>query len=274
MAQNLKVYVSESVLTEVLLTKQRSIVEDLMTDGIQAQMQAMQMLRKAQDVTANNLANINTPGFKGSKVFYRMVQEEVNGKSVTRAMPQQELDMTQGVLEATGNDLDMGIKGKGFFVVQGEEGQKLTRDGRMHVSNDGYLVDGRGAKVMGDSGPIYMPQYLQAGGKNGEPAKVEVADDGTIRLNSEVLDKLKIVQVEDTSQLDRMGSNYFAVQQSAMIDDNSSRVRQGYYESGNVNPLDEMVDMMQTTKMFETQQRAIKTTDEMLGQVTSRLGKF
>ncbi|NGP87377.1 flagellar hook-basal body protein [Fodinibius halophilus] len=245
-----------------------------MTDSIQAQMQAMQMLRKAQDVTANNLANINTPGFKGSKVFYRMVQEEVNGESVTRPMPQQQVDMSQGVLEPTGNDLDFGIKGKGFFVVQGENSQKLTRDGRMHVSSDGYLVDGRGAKVMGDSGPIYMPQYLQAGGNNGEPAKVELADDGTIRLNSEVLDKLKIVKVEDTSQLDRQGSNYFAVQQSAMIDDNASRVRQGYYESGNVSPLNEMVDMMQTTKMFETQQRAIRTTDEMLGQVTSKLGKF
>jgi flagellar basal-body rod protein FlgF len=245
-----------------------------MIDRLQAQMQAMQMLTKMQDITANNLANINTPGFKGSNVFQKMVQERIDGKMVSRSVPQQQVDMKQGVLEPTNNPLDFGIKGEGFFVVKNENGMQLTRDGRMHFDSSGYLVDENGSSVIGDSGPIHMPEYLKATGEGAEKAKLEVAKDGTVRLDNEVIDQLRVVQVEDTSQLERKGSNYLSAPQNALVDDRSSTVMQGYYESSNVDPLNEMVDMMKTTKMFESQQRAITTTDQMLGQATSKLGKF
>lgn len=245
-----------------------------MLERLRAQMQAMQMLKKMQDVTANNLANINTQGYKGSKIFYRMVEEQIDGKTVSRTVPGQQVDMSQGVLEPTNNTLDFGIKGKGFFVVESEHGRFLTRNGRMHINADGYLVDPEGARVLGDSGPVYMPEYLKAGGDNGEQAKIEVATDGTIRLNNKVFDRLKIMKVEDVSKLERKGNNYFSASGDYLVEDPSSRVMQGYYEAGNVSSLNEMVDMMQTSKMFETQQRAIKTTDDMLGRMTSRLGQF
>ena len=248
--------------------------KDIMIDRLQAQMQAMQMLTKMQDVTANNLANINTPGFKGSNVFQKMVQQRIDGQMVTKAVPQQQVDMQQGVLEPTGNPLDFGIKGKGFFVVENSEGAQLTRDGRMHFNSNGFLVDENGSRVMGDSGPIHMPEYLKATGRGGDEANLEVADDGTIRLDGEVFDRLRIVQVEDTSQLQRRGSNYLSAPEGAMIDDPSSKIMQGYYESSNVDPLNEMVDMMKTTKMFESQQRAMTTTDQMMGRATQQLGKF
>jgi len=245
-----------------------------MIDRLQAQMQAMQMLTKMQDVTANNLANINTPGYKGSNVFQKMVEERIDGKMVKRPVPQQQVDMQQGVLEPTNNPLDFGIKGKGFFVVQSEGGKQLTRDGRMHFNSDGFLVDENGSRVMGASGPIHMPEYLKATSEGNEKAQLEVAKDGTIRLDGEVFDQLRIVKVEDTSQLKRKGSNYLSAPEQAMIDDKSSNVMQGYYESSNVDPLNEMVDMMKTSKMFESQQRAITTTDQMLGRATQQLGKF
>jgi len=245
-----------------------------MIDRLQAQMQAMQMLTKMQDVTANNLANINTPGYKGSNVFQKMVEERIDGKMVKRPVPQQQVDMQQGVLEPTNNPLDFGIKGKGFFVVQSEGGKQLTRDGRMHFNSDGFLVDENGSRVMGDSGPIHMPEYLKATSEGNEKAQLEVAKDGTIRLDGEVFDQLRIVKVEDTSQLKRKGSNYLSAPEQAMIGDKSSNVMQGYYESSNVDPLNEMVDMMKTSKMFESQQRAITTTDQMLGRATQQLGKF
>lgn len=236
-------------------------------------MQAMQMLSKSQEVTANNLANINTPGFKGSKVFYRMFQEQVNGNSEVKTVPMQQVDMKQGVLEPTGNTFDFGIKGKGFFVVKGEEGTHLTRDGRFSMSPNGYLVNSQGDKVMGQSGSIHIPEYMKATGQPGKETKLEVASDGTIRLNNEIFDKLNIVKVNDAASLERRGSNYFSAPEEALVRDNSSTVMQGYYEKGNVNPLNEMVDMMRTTKMFESQQRAITTTNEMLGQATRKLGK-
>ncbi len=245
-----------------------------MIDRLEAQMQAMQMLTKMQDVTSNNLANINTPGFKGSNVFQKMVQERIDGEMETRAVPQQQVDMQQGVLEPTDNPLDFGIRGEGFFVVENGEGVQLTRDGRMHFNSDGFLVDENGSRVMGDSGPIHMPEYLKASGRGADEANLEVADDGTIRLDGEVFDQLRIVQVENTDHLERKGSNYLSAPEEAMVDDQASKVMQGYYESSNVDALNEMVDMMKTTKMFESQQRAMTTSDEMLGRTTQQLGKF
>lgn len=256
------------------LKRTNEAFNEIMIDRLQAQMQAMQMLTKMQDVTANNLANINTPGFKGSNVFQKMVQERVDGKVLTKTIPQQQVDMKQGVLEPTGNPLDFGIKGNGFFVVENEEGVHLSRDGRMHFNSDGFLVDENGSRVMGDSGSIHMPEYLKATGRGAEEANLEVADDGTIRLDGEVFDQLRIVQVEDTSKLERKGSNYLSAPEQAMADDPSSKIMQGYYESSNVDPLNEMVDMMKTTKMFESQQRAMTTTDQMMGRATQQLGKF
>ena len=85
-----------------------------MIDRLYTQMQAMQVLSRSQDMTADNLANINTPGFKGNKVFYRMFQENVNGKNITRSVPMQQVNLDQGILEPTGNQFDLGINGEGF----------------------------------------------------------------------------------------------------------------------------------------------------------------
>ncbi len=245
-----------------------------MIERLEAQMRAMQMLSKTQDITADNLANINTPGFKGNKVFYQMVKEQVDGEEVTRTVPMQQVDMAQGVLEPTDNKFDFAIKGEGFFMVEGQNGKQLTRDGRFNIDTDGYLVDGNGGRVIGNSGPINMPDYIKASGRNNKSAEIEVATDGTIRIDEEVFDKIMTVEVKDTSKLERQGSNYFAAREGQLVEDHSSSIMQGYYEKGNVNPLNEMVDMMKTVKMFESQQRAIRTTDEMLSQATSKLGQF
>lgn len=245
-----------------------------MLERLEAQMQAMQMLSKSQEVTAGNLANINTPGFKGSKVFYQMVKEQVDGQEVTRTIPRQQVDMTQGVLEATNNEFDFAIKGDGFFLVESQNGKHLTRDGRFHIDTDGYLVDGNGSRVIGNAGPVNLPDYVRATDRNSGGSDIEVATDGTIRIDDEVYDQILTVGVKDVSMLERQGSNYFKADEEMLQRDDTSSVMQGYFEKGNINPLNEMVDMMQTVKIFESQQRAIRTTDEMLGQATSKLGQF
>ncbi|HBQ59563.1 MAG TPA: hypothetical protein DD671_08040, partial [Balneolaceae bacterium] len=78
-----------------------------MIDRIYMHMQAMQVLQRSQDATADNLANINTPGFKGNKVFYRMMKENIDGREVTKSVPMTQVNLNQGVLEATGNEFDL-----------------------------------------------------------------------------------------------------------------------------------------------------------------------
>lgn len=245
-----------------------------MIDRLNAHMQALQMLTKAQEATADNLANINTPGFKGTKLFHRLITEQIDGMEVTRTVAGQQVDLSQGVLEATGNELDVGISGEGFFIVEEDGEAFLTRDGRFHFDSDGYLVNSRGANVQGVNGDIHIPEYFHALGDENGSARLEIAKDGTIRLNDEVFERIQLVQVDDPINLERRGHSYFASDTNILRMDESSLLMQGYYENGNVEPLHEMVGMMRTMQMFEAQQRAMRTTDETLSQATNNLGRF
>lgn len=234
------------------------------------------MLSRAQEVTADNLANINTPGFKGNKLFYRMYEEQINGSTVQKTIPMQQINMEQGVLEPTGNALDTGISGQGFFVVEDGTDHLLTRDGRFQMNTDGYLVNANGAKVIGAGGAIHMPEFFQATGDYGGEPKMEIAKDGTIRINDEVVDKIRVVNVHDPANVERRGNGYFFTPQTNITENDEAigSILQGYYEKGNVDPLHEMVDMMRNMQMFEAQQRAMRTTDETLSAAINSLGRF
>lgn len=255
---------------------------NIMIDRFTAQMQAMQMLSKAQDVTADNLANINTPGFKGSSIFYRLFQQEVNEEMITSTRAMQMINLEQGVLEPTGNQFDFGISGAGFFVVE-EEGSEdqddqiyLTRDGRFQIDSEGYLANSRGARVQGHAGEIRVQAYFQAVGEDGHEPVLEVAKDGTIRVDGKAHDRIQIVNISDPEKLERRGHAYFSIIEDYIEYDDGSvgSLMQGYYEKGNVDPMKEMVDMMKTMQMFESQQRAIQSADETLSQAINKLGRF
>jgi len=238
-------------------------------------MVAMQILSKSQEVTADNLANINTPGFKGNKVFYHMLKENVDGEEVVKTVPKQQIDLTQGILEPTGNVFDIGIDGDGFFVVQENGQQYLTRDGRFHLDSDGYLVNSYGANVIGTSGEIQLPEYYMANNDGGTSSQLLIAKDGTIRVDELAVDKLQLLKVDDPALLQRKGSSYFTVENTTALSEvDTGVIMQGFYEKGNVEPLNEMVDMMKNMQMFETQQKAMRTSDEILSRVTSQLGKL
>lgn len=247
-----------------------------MMDRLQAHMEAMQRFSRAQDVTANNLANINTPGFKGDKLFQQLLTEQVDGETTTHAASMLQVALEQGQLEPTGNTFDFAIDGKGFFVVEDEGQTHLTRNGRFHLDADGYLRTESGSHVMGRGGNIHIPEYFHALNNEQGEARLEVAKDGTIRLNDEVYDQLRVVSVDDPASLQRRGSSYFAISDSVVMpsQDTDSTIMQGHYEKGNVQPLSEMTDLMRNMQMFEAQQRAMRTTDEMMSQATNSLGRF
>ena len=111
--------------------------------------------------------------------------------------------------------------------------------------------------------------------EHGGAITLEIAKDGTVRVNDSVIDKIQVMKVEDPSDLTRKGNTYFTVENEDLLsDEETGTVMQGYFEKGNVQPLNEMVDMMRSSQMFESQQRAMKTTDEMLSSVTTTLGRF
>ena len=245
-----------------------------MIDRLRHSMNALQMLVRVQEVTANNLANINTPGFKADKLFYRAFAKQLNERSVSGVEAHQTIQMQQGTFESTGNTFDLAIEGEGFFEVEHDGKLFLTRNGRFSVNNEGYLIDDAGAYLQGHSGAIQLPQYAQSQTAD-QQIDIEITKDGTIQIDDIAQDRIKLIKVDDVQSLERRNNTYFKTPENAPhILDEESQVVQGFYESGNVEPLAEMVDMTSNMRLFESQQKAMQTTDEILSQVTTRLGRF
>jgi len=156
------------------------------------------------------------------------------------------LDLSQGALQKTGNDLDMAIQGPGYFVVQTANGPMYTRNGSFQVSGHGQLVTATGDAVMGEGGTLTMP-----------PGKVSVSADGTISVNGAVSGKLDIVEFPAGTKLESAGNTYYSAPPDTAGPSTTSDVRQGFLESSNVNPIMGLVDLITTQRAAEMMQRAL-----------------
>jgi|AntRauTorcE11897_2_1112592.scaffolds.fasta_scaffold35839_1 flagellar basal body rod protein FlgG len=245
-----------------------------MIDRLKFSMKAMQMISRYQDITANNLANINTPGYKKDQLFFNAFQEQLNGQNVSDPIANQQLNLEPGSLESTGNLFDFAIQGNGFFNINYEGQEMMSRNGRFSLDGDGFMRDENGGFVQGMSGDIFLPQINDLRNES-QQVNIDVGKDGTIRINDEIVDKIQLVTVDDPSQIQRRTHSYLQAQPGVDVyDDPDSLVNQGFYESGNVNPLEEMIAMSQNMRLFESQQRAMQSNDEILQKVTTQLGKF
>lgn len=173
------------------------------------------------------------------------------------------IDMRPGTLRSTGEPLDLALEGTGFFALQSSSGTLLTRRGDFHVSVDGVLTAASGEAVLGESGPIHIGSASPA-----------VASDGTVRVGSDVVDRLNIVQVSDAASLQGLGNGlYLSKDDAVAAGEGFAAVRQGFLETSNVAPVGEMVQMMETLRHFEASQRFVRGYDEMLEKAISELGK-
>jgi flagellar basal-body rod protein FlgG len=170
-------------------------------------------------------------------------------------------DFTEGVLEATGRDLDLAIQGDGFFAVQTPNGEAYTRNGSFSLSPSGQLVTSENYPVLTDGGPL----TVQGG-------KLTVTATGQVSVDNAALGTLRIVDFADPSQLKKInGSLYAAPTGAAPTPASPIVVRQGYLEKSNVDVMKEMAEMMESYRMFETGQRLIQIQDESLGKAVNEL---
>ena len=241
-----------------------------MIERLKQSMQALETLSRAQDVTANNLANINTPGYKAQKLFYRSFQKAIDGKIVDVPETQETASSQSGQLNKTGNPFDVAINGKGFFMVNYDGRPAMSRNGRFHIDKNGFLRDSNDAYVQGRSGSVYIPEMQNEAG-----AKLQISKDGTIKVNGSIVDRLQLVTTSSYQNLKRLNNTYMETKDGTMPQpDNESTVSQGFYESSNVDPLKEMISMTTNMRLFQSQQKTMQTMDQILGRVVSSLGKF
>ena len=227
-----------------------------------------QMIRE-QERVANNLANVNTVGYKRDRTFTEALEEYVDEEGAPRSerLTAQWADAAQGAMESTGNPLDVAIDGEGFFAFSDEEtGETVyARAGRLSLDAEGTLRDLAGRAVEGEGGPVQLPP---SGGA------ININRSGEITIDGQSVGRLNVVRFEDPMQLRRLDGAAFAAGGMEPEPVENPTIMQGFVEASNVDAVREMADMITFYRQFESQQKMLQTTDQILGAVTRDLGKF
>lgn len=230
-----------------------------MIKGLEAASNSLTLNEKKIGSIVNNLANLNSTGYKRELPFEQLLMK--NGEVQVRNSI---LDFTQGDLIQTDNPLDIAINGDGFFVVSNQDGEmQFTKNGNFDISDDGYVVDSLGNKLMGEGGDIQlMEDFWQ------KDRTISVSKNGEIYIGKNYLDKLKIVKIEDKDKLIRCGNNNYKLNDGYFdqAEEGEYKVAQGYLENSNVNPIIEMEEMIRISKEYESGQKMIQYLDEIMAR--------
>ncbi len=213
-------------------------------------------LSQQYEAITHNLANVDTTGFKRTTTsFQEVLSGKVNntgkasgGQSVKAINT---IDFTQGGLTRTGRSLDLALMGKGFFVIETPQGPLYTRNGSFRLNSQGQLTDLAGRLVAGDSGPIVLP------GTSG----VTVAGDGTISIEGQTAGKIKLVDFENYKDLRSVGGSCFRSKAQTALESTAS-IQQGHRENSNVTAVQELVNLITVTRMYQANMRGMQVTGE------------
>lgn len=236
------------------------------------------------DTISNNLANVDTVGYKKDTPSFRTylprdiyMMDRSNGNikpvkligKLEQAIVLDEVrpHMSQGATIPTGRKLDFAIDGSGFFVLKSPNGKIFyTRAGNFKLDNQGNLIDENGNFVLDNKGNTikWNEEYT-------------VDNDGWVyNAKNERLFRLNVVKFADPSKLEKFGYQLFLeTQQSGTpVEDSDSRIMQGFLEGSNVNSLNEMVNMINAIRHFEISQRVITTEDQLLDRAINNVGSI
>ena len=246
----------------------------------------MQVEQIRQDVIANNLANLNTSGFQRevailearTKLALRRTNDPVSADPLAakRRVPIGELGtgvmvsrifkrFEHGNMRESDNPFDLALDGEGFFTVADAKGDLLyTRSGEFTRDHNGMIVDKSGRALMGRNGPIFVP----SGGT------FNVTLDGTVSVNGRGVDQLAVVEFESPEEdLMKVGDTAVKLMGNGVTRPARAEVHQGMIEGPNVNPVQEMVEMIAALRHYEANQRSLQAQDETLGKAVNEVAK-
>src|SRR5574344_461389 len=242
------------------------------------------------DAISNNLANVDTTGYKKdipvSKSFSELLLRRTEADGVYKTpfgsadaapiigklglgVETNELytDFDQGSFKSTDTNTDMALSGKGFFAVQTPDGERDTRNGNFILGKEGMLETKNGYPVLGENGPIVVPDD-----------KFIVNEDGMVytKQDNTLIDRIKVVRFDNERYLKKMGESLWNTNEisgQAHIAEGSERPKflQGYTEASNVNVVNEMVQMIEVNRAYEANQKSIQSEDSMMSTLWTRV---
>lgn len=213
------------------------------------------------EVTAHNVANISTPGFKREVSFSRLLgspEPQMLQPSPIRTAR----DFVQGKLSATGNPLDLAISGSGFFELRAGESLVYSRQGGFRIAGDGSVVNSQGYALQQAGGGDLV---LQSG-------DAKILEDGTVLENGVPVARIAVFDTSDRDALQAVAEAHFAAPDSAMEIVPDAMVRQGMIENSNVELGEEMIGMMAALRQSESGARLVQIYDDLLGRTISAFG--
>lgn len=217
-----------------------------MDNGIYVALSRQMALFRDMDVTANNLANVNTTGYTGEKMLFTdyLVDDGNRHKiAFTQDIATYRV-LDQGPLQATGNPLDMAISGPGYFQIETPLGTRYTKAGKFTMNHEGTLTTIEGYPVLDASGQQIQFDDTDRDIQVGENGQITVA---TLEGALEERGQVGIVEFEDEQKLERLNSTMFRTDM-APLPQQTSRVLQGTLEQSNVSPIQELVRLTKLSR--------------------------
>lgn len=224
-------------------------------------------LRRQLDVVANNIANMNTTGFKQQRVLFTEFLERpgmheqasfVQDRAVVR-------DLAPGGMLHTGNPMDVALTGQGYFTVDTASGRRYTRNGSFRLNDQRQLVDGTGLPVLSDSGqPITIPEGTSS---------VQVKGDGTVATELGPVARLNVVTFRQEQMMVEVGNGLYVSDEEPQPAPPDTKVAQGMLEQSNVKPVVEMTQMIEISRQYQQAQKMVENEHERIRNVIQRLSR-
>lgn len=218
---------------------------------------------------SNNLANSNTIGYRKTRYFTEVLDEQIDSEGSPRSTRsiEQWNDQSTAEMKRTENPLDVAIDGQGFFVVSDPESgeSSYTRAGQFTLDNDRTLRTANGLLVEGTNGPIDIPQ---------DAATIEVRKNGEILADGQLVGAIRVVQFEDPDSLIQHQGASFLPGEQIPQDIEEPQILQGFLEMSNVDVVNAMVELVQHSRLYEMQSKALRTIDQYLQRSGRELSRF
>ena len=227
------------------------------------------------DILTNNLANVNTTGFKKDDLYFHIPKDKKDLETTQaaqgfRVFPPAEpyetrTDFSTSPLRHTSNTLDLALDGEGFFCVQTPEGKRYTRRGDFSLTEDGKLMTKEGFSVLGKTGEITVK------GKN-----IAVDEAGQITADGNPVDTIKVVSIGNPNRLKKVSGVLFAPQNDKVDEQEAKNVRvmQGFLETSNVNGVKTMTEMIDVMRGYESYQKVIQFLNDAAKKSINEVGKL
>ncbi len=243
-----------------------------MSHGIYSALSGAVAQQRALDVTANNVANANTVGFRADRVAFDEALAQAGARTAQPASMRYVVaerittDTAPGALATTGNPYDLALNGDGFFVLAAPQGERYTRAGSFTPGADGVLRTSDGIEVVAEGGPNARIR-IPTGARD-----VTVGPDGTVSADGEPVGRVRIVSFADPATVGKEGESRFMTVAAPQPASPNTEVVQGSLEQSNVNPISGLNELITINRLFDSFQRVIKTFADLDNRTARDIG--